>query len=240
MKTALRSLPLSLSLLLLIATSGCQNRRNTFVVPLPTPKKAAPAQIASIENPTSDISQPPPPVTQIEPIPDSSLQIPDTGIDVDETDLSSRITDVADPTEPGAPLKTEGRAGLPPRAIFEKFWMDDSALKSDTVYFEFDRSDIRSEELVKIEEVALFLRAKTTNAVLVDGHCDERGTEEYNRALGEKRALTIRELLVELGIEPDRIYTRSFGEDVPAAFGQVESAHAKNRRGEFALLTPRE
>jgi len=71
----------------------------------------------------------------------------------------------------------------------------------------------------------------------VEGHCDERGTEEYNRALGERRALSIRDVLVQQGISPTRITTESWGEDRPATEGETESAFTENRRGEFVLLT---
>ena len=74
--------------------------------------------------------------------------------------------------------------------------------------------------------------------LLIDGHCDERGTEEYNRALGSRRALAVRKVLVEYGISPDRIRTRSWGEDKPVDPAHNEAAWAKNRRAEFILLLP--
>ena len=72
----------------------------------------------------------------------------------------------------------------------------------------------------------------------IEGHCDERGTEEYNRALGERRALALREELARLGIDPGRVDTISYGKDRPVDTGRDESAHRKNRRGEFVVLTP--
>ena len=75
--------------------------------------------------------------------------------------------------------------------------------------------------------------------LLIEGHCDERGTEEYNRSLGECRALALRELLVAAGISPDRVHTVSFGKDKPADTGHSESAWGKNRRGEFILVLPK-
>jgi peptidoglycan-associated lipoprotein len=76
-------------------------------------------------------------------------------------------------------------------------------------------------------------------ALLVEGHCDERGTEEYNRSLGERRALALREALASQGVSPMRVTTRSFGEDRPAVPGNNESAYRQNRRGEFVVLTPK-
>jgi len=72
----------------------------------------------------------------------------------------------------------------------------------------------------------------------VEGHADERGTEGYNLALGERRALSVRDYLINLGISPDRVGTTSFGESDPAELGQNEAAWAANRRAEFVLLLP--
>lgn len=113
------------------------------------------------------------------------------------------------------------------------------AFKANTVHFDFDRSTVKPNQMAKIEPVADHLRNNPTHAVRVEGHCDERGTEEYNRALGERRALAIREVLVRMGIAPERMETISFGEDRPEDPGHAEAAWAKNRRGEFILLTPR-
>ena len=75
--------------------------------------------------------------------------------------------------------------------------------------------------------------------LLIEGNCDERGTEEYNRSLGERRALAAREALAKLGVDPMRIETRSFGKDKPVDPGHDESAWAKNRRDDFVLLHPK-
>ena len=74
----------------------------------------------------------------------------------------------------------------------------------------------------------------------MDGHCDERGTEEYNRSLGERRALAVREHLIRLGIAPERVRTLSWGEDRPVDTGHNEEAWQKNRRAEFILLKPKQ
>ena len=87
--------------------------------------------------------------------------------------------------------------------------------------------------------LADYLKGAPTDALLVEGHCDERGTEEYNRSLGERRALALREYLINSGIASDRIITRSYGEDRPAVQGHDETAWSKNRRGEFILLKPK-
>jgi len=115
---------------------------------------------------------------------------------------------------------------------------DETFFRANTVYFDFDKSTIKSSERSKIEAVADHLKAQPTHKVKVEGHCDERGTEGYNLPLGERRALAVRTYLVNLGISADRVYTISFGEAIPAVDGHTESAWSKNRRGEFILLLP--
>lgn len=109
---------------------------------------------------------------------------------------------------------------------------------ADTVHFDFDSSVIKAEEQPKVSAVADNLKANSASAVEIDGHCDERGTEEYNRSLGERRALALREEMIRLGIDPTRVDTLSYGFNRPADTGHDESAWKKNRRGEFVLLTP--
>lgn len=115
---------------------------------------------------------------------------------------------------------------------------DSSVLASHAVHFGYDSSTLRSSEKTKVAAVADFLKSNPATAVEVEGHCDERGTEEYNRSLGERRALSVREELVRLGIEPDRVDTVSYGEDRPVNPKHNEAAWRENRRGEFILLTP--
>ncbi len=116
---------------------------------------------------------------------------------------------------------------------------DRALFAANTVLFDFDSSVIMSSERSNIASVAAYLISSRNAAVEVEGHCDERGTEEYNRSLGERRALAVREELASLGIDPKRVHTISFGEDRPAVDGHDEGAWARNRRGEFVLLTPR-
>jgi peptidoglycan-associated lipoprotein len=109
---------------------------------------------------------------------------------------------------------------------------------TETVYFEFDKSNVKPSEIPKLQHVANGMKNYKGKAIRVEGHCDERGTEEYNRALGERRALSIREHLVRLGVDANIIDTISYGEDRPKDPGHNEAAFAKNRRGEFVLLVP--
>jgi peptidoglycan-associated lipoprotein len=120
-----------------------------------------------------------------------------------------------------------------------KNWPRDREIfKSDTVHFDYDSSAVKGPEKSKVSAVADYLKANSMDAVEIEGHCDERGTEEYNRSLGERRALALREQLVSLGVSPDRIDTISYGKDRPADPGHGESAWKQNRRGEFILETP--
>jgi peptidoglycan-associated lipoprotein len=116
---------------------------------------------------------------------------------------------------------------------------DRTAFAAETLYFEYDSSAIRSSEESKISAVAAALKSDPSAKLLVEGNCDERGTEEYNRSLGERRALAAREALANAGVEPSRVATRSYGEDRPADPGHGASAWSKNRRDEFVLLHPR-
>jgi peptidoglycan-associated lipoprotein len=116
---------------------------------------------------------------------------------------------------------------------------DESAFRDIIVYFEFDRSTVRSGERSKIETISNHLKGNAAHKLKIEGHCDERGTEGYNLGLGERRALSVRDYLINLGISPDRVYTTSFGESHPAQFGQNEEAWAANRRAEFILLLPK-
>ena len=103
------------------------------------------------------------------------------------------------------------------------------------VYFAFDASNLKDSELAKIEAVAQHLQANPTRVVMVEGNCDERGSNEYNLTLGELRAGSVRDYLLRLGIAAERVQTKSYGEEKPAVAGSGESVWSKNRRGEFAI-----
>ena len=105
----------------------------------------------------------------------------------------------------------------------------------EPVYFGFDASNLQQSEMAKIEAVAAHLK-KTGRVVIVEGNCDERGSNEYNLSLGEIRAIAIRDYLVTLGVDPTKIQTKSYGEEKPAVVGHEEGAWGKNRRGEFAVF----
>ncbi|WP_018290673.1 OmpA family protein [Verrucomicrobium sp. 3C] len=109
-------------------------------------------------------------------------------------------------------------------------------LHAETVYFSFDSSAIPSGERGKLEKVAQWMGENPDRSLLLAGHCDERGTEEYNRGLGERRALAVREYLIGLGISPQRLHTISYGKDRPASSGHSEADYVRNRRVEMGVI----
>jgi len=149
-------------------------------------------------------------------------------------------------TPPGPAASNVGGTDVNPMALpdpkgLDGMTPDREIFKANTVYFDFDMATIRASEHSKIDEVAKVLKARPNTKLQIEGHCDERGTEEYNRALGERRALAIRDYLMKnSGISGERIFTISFGEDKPAVPGHNEAAWAKNRRGEFILYSPKQ
>jgi peptidoglycan-associated lipoprotein len=130
--------------------------------------------------------------------------------------------------------------GIPPNdRTSHNGWKEDvDALKAYTVHFDYDSTVIKESEKPKLEAIAAQLKGSTSAAIRIEGHCDERGTEEYNRSLGEKRALALREELARLGVDASRQDTISFGEDRPVVRGHDDSSYRQNRRGEFVQLTP--
>jgi peptidoglycan-associated lipoprotein len=116
---------------------------------------------------------------------------------------------------------------------------DPAALAANTIHFAFDSAAIKDSESANISAVASALSANAGDKLLIEGNCDERGTEEYNRALGERRALAAREALAKAGVSPDRIRTISYGKDKPVDPGHDESAWKANRRDDFILLHPK-
>jgi len=103
------------------------------------------------------------------------------------------------------------------------------------ILFDFDSYAVNSSELPKIEGVGSFLKQDRGARLVIEGHCDERGTVEYNLALGQKRAESVKDYLVKMGIETSRLRTISYGKEVPVESGKSEEAWAKNRRVHFKL-----
>ncbi len=155
-----------------------------------------------------------------------------TGMGPDGTPLpgGANQSDLVDPNNPGG--------GIPPsaRGNFNPNDADYQTLASDTVYFDFDQSTISGAERGKLTAVAEWFKSNPGHSLFLAGHADKRGTPEYNRALGERRADAVREYLVGLGLPAGALFTNSYGSDRPAVDGDTEEAYAKNRRVEIGVI----
>jgi peptidoglycan-associated lipoprotein len=127
---------------------------------------------------------------------------------------------------PGGP----GPGGLGASRFGPGSQQDLAATAGDRIFFAFDRSDITSEAQQILQRQAEWLKRYGNVSVTIEGHCDERGTREYNLALGERRAQAAKNVLVALGIPASRISTISYGKERPAVPGSSEEAYAQNRR----------
>ena len=109
----------------------------------------------------------------------------------------------------------------------------DPNLHFQPVYFAFDQARIGTSEAPKLDQVAAYLQQNPGTGVIIEGNCDERGSAEYNRALGERRAIAAKEYLASKGLDPNRVKTVSYGVEKPADPGHSEASWSKNRRDEF-------
>lgn len=104
------------------------------------------------------------------------------------------------------------------------------------VYFDFDQSSIRADQKTRLENNAAYLKDSPQSRIVVEGNCDERGTNEYNMALGERRAVGAKKYLVNLGVSANRVNTISYGEERPLNYGHDELAWSQNRRADFVEI----
>lgn len=109
------------------------------------------------------------------------------------------------------------------------------AFVNEMIHFEFDQSRLLPEAKAILKKKARWLLAHPRTNIVIEGHCDERGSNEYNLALGDRRAQSAKSYLVDLGINPDRMTTISYGEERPLDPGHNETAWAKNRRAQFVI-----
>jgi len=139
---------------------------------------------------------------------------------------------------PAAPAPGPSAAPAPATAApttrpSPKEFTESAALKD--VFFEFDKYDIRPEDTKTLDANAAWLKSNADNLVLIEGHCDERGTNEYNLALGERRAKSAMNYLVSQGVQANRITIISYGKERPVCNEQNESCWSKNRRAHFLV-----
>jgi len=144
------------------------------------------------------------------------------------------------PMEKEAPAKVEMKeTDEAKRRELEKAQMLANEMKmfeSQSIYFDFDKSDLKPEAQAGLKKKADWLRRNPGYSVRIEGNCDERGTNEYNLALGERRAASAKKFLAALGIAEDRMSIISYGEERPVDPGHNEAAWAKNRRDDFRLI----
>jgi len=148
-----------------------------------------------------------------------------TGSQTEPTEPSVAPAETPDTTPPPAP---ESKAGFD--ANGNPFVPGTARLLSRTFYFGYDRSVLNPDDLASLEMHAAILRDNPDRSVVIEGHCDERGTREYNLALGERRADAVRSFLISSGVSPRQTETVSYGEERPEDPGHDEAAWARNRR----------
>ena len=112
-------------------------------------------------------------------------------------------------------------------------WKRRTDIKFPSIYFSYDKFALGTREKAILDQVATYMKAHSKLGLIVEGNCDERGSDEYNRALGERRALAVKDYLTAAGVAPERVKTISYGEERPAVKGETESAYIKNRRADL-------
>ena len=141
------------------------------------------------------------------------------------------------PLAPSGPGERAGSPGALPGAGASAFRPEEFAENASVrdIHFDFDRHEIRSDDSRLLDANATYLKTNPQHLVLIEGHCDERGTTEYNLALGDRRAKAAMNYLVAQGIKSERIQIISYGEERPACREQTESCWATNRRAHFLV-----
>jgi peptidoglycan-associated lipoprotein len=154
------------------------------------------------------------------------------------TGCSKKVVKVQpEPVQP----KIEQAVPAPPREsdVFQEQEMD-ASMKGIFVpiYFDYDKYNIRNSESWQLERIGSFLKENTGSRVLIEGHCDEHGSNEYNMGLGDNRARSVRKWMTAYGIPEDRLEITSYGKERPAIAGcNDDGCHAKNRRVEWKILS---
>jgi peptidoglycan-associated lipoprotein len=202
---------LTLGIALSLSSTGCKRLQKTTHIPGHEPKPIGDQAAGPRTAPDSGLSTTAPPVI-------GSQNTTGTAVNPDATGTGGL----------GATDKD-----------FSNWKPDREVFKDQTVHFDFDQSIVKASEVPKLEEVARRMKSEFMGKALrIEGHCDERGTEEYNRALGDKRAQSVREKLAQFGVDASMMPTVTLGEEQPIDPGHNEAAWKKNRRGELILLSP--
>lgn len=156
---------------------------------------------------------------------------------VTQQPLASEVssTPAFDLTQPATHPTPEGATPKPAAPVPVWPFVNDSEEPYGLVYFDYDKFDLRPDAKNTLAKLVPILKNFPDKKILIEGHCDERGTVEYNLALGERRAYSVKTYLIQAGIPTERIQTVSYGKEKPVDPGHTEEAWAKNRRA--ALLT---
>lgn len=141
-----------------------------------------------------------------------------------------RITVTSRPSEEAPP------APAPAKPVITL--VEDFLNNSEDIHFEYDRAAIQASEIPKLERFVRWLREHPEARIVIEGHCDDRGSEDYNIALGDSRASSVRTYLTDAGISRDRLEIVSYGEERPVCREESESCWSRNRRAHFVLTTP--
>ncbi|MEJ2269604.1 MAG: peptidoglycan-associated lipoprotein Pal [Desulfobulbaceae bacterium] len=152
----------------------------------------------------------------IQPEPEAQEVVPDTS--KEDAELAARLLEERRLREEAAKQKI----------VKEEF-------KDENIYFAFDSSDLSDQARLILNNNAKYLRKHSSLTATVEGHCDDRGSEEYNTALGKRRAESVKKFLIDQGISTDRLVTVSYGEKKPIALGHDEASWAKNRRAQTVV-----
>lgn len=232
-----------------IWTSGCAKK----AVPQPVAKVAEPAPVKAAPPapaPTISLSAQPNAITKGESTVLSWKSSDATTVELDggigmvapsgqiTIAPSTSVTFTAKATGPGGSAVSSSRITVNMPVVISKPALSDQEFfekRIHDVFFDYDLSEIRSDQLATAEHNAQALKERPNLRVIIEGHCDERGSEKYNLALGDKRANMVKAFLVEKGVPADRIDTTTLGKERPFDSGHNEESWAKNRRGHFVL-----
>jgi peptidoglycan-associated lipoprotein len=151
-----------------------------------------------------------------------------------------------EPVQPPPPVEQKEVEEVPPppppekeltdEELFQMKGLEEVSKELKDVFFDFDKYNIRDDQVANLEYNAAYLKKWKSVRILIEGHCDERGTNEYNMALGHRRASAAKDYLVSLGVEESRIEIISYGEERPFALGHNEDAWWQNRRAHFVAI----
>lgn len=234
---------ISLAVLLLLA-AGCAGSR-------PADPEVAPSRQASLTDPDTGWSVPPGQTHVSDPQPQASAGEPQTAAQEQPDEAAIAAAERRERKEAAREARErlqrereqqrqQRKTVQPLVPAFPARVQEDRVLTLRTVHFGFDQWDLTPEARAALNSNAAWLKANPEVVVRVEGHADERGTAEYNLALGERRAKRVREYLIERGVPADNLITVSYGEEMPMDDGANEQAWALNRRAEFSRAEGRQ